>query len=93
MEMATLFRLLGKMFQSVVTHAYQLRLTSNNIRTATRFSSGYTRVRRTQPRAFGLRYLETQAFEGFLTSKILGSDAGNLVAGPVNAHLGIKTVG
>jgi hypothetical protein len=40
-----------------------------------------------------LRHLENQAFEAFLTSKLRGFDAGNLVAGAVNAHLGIKTVG
>lgn len=40
-----------------------------------------------------LRYLENQAFEAFLTSKLRGFDAGNLVAGAVNAQLGIKTVG
>lgn len=40
-----------------------------------------------------LRYDENQAFETYLTSKLRGFDAGNLVAGAVNAHLGIKTVG
>lgn len=35
---------------------------------------------------------ENQAFETFLTSKLRGFDAGNLVAGAANAHLGIKTV-
>ncbi len=40
-----------------------------------------------------LRFLENQAFEAFLTSKLLGFDAGTLVPGAVNAHLGIKTVG
>lgn len=39
-----------------------------------------------------LRYDENQAFETFLTSKLRGFDAGNLVAGAANAHLGIKTV-
>jgi hypothetical protein len=40
-----------------------------------------------------LRYDENQAFETFLASKLRGFDAGNLVAGAANAHLGIKTVG
>lgn len=40
-----------------------------------------------------LRYLENQAFETFLTSKLRAFDAGSLVAGGANAHLGIKTVG
>ncbi|MFM9436468.1 hypothetical protein ACFDR9_003552 [Janthinobacterium sp. CG_23.3] len=40
-----------------------------------------------------LRYDENQAFETFLTSKLRGFDAGNLVAGATKAHLGIKTVG
>jgi hypothetical protein len=40
-----------------------------------------------------VRYDENQAFETFLTSKLRGLDAGNLVAGAANAHLGIKTVG
>ena len=39
-----------------------------------------------------LRYDENQAFEAFLTSKMRGFDAGGLVSGAVNAHLGIKTV-
>jgi hypothetical protein len=39
-----------------------------------------------------LRFLENQAFEAFLTSKLYGFDAGNLVSGATNAHLGIKTV-
>jgi hypothetical protein len=39
-----------------------------------------------------LRYDENQAFEAFLTSKLRGFVAGNLVAGAANAHLGIKTV-
>jgi hypothetical protein len=39
-----------------------------------------------------LRYDENQAFETFLTSKLRGFDAGNLVASAANAHLGIKTV-
>jgi hypothetical protein len=38
------------------------------------------------------RYDENQAFEAYLTSKLRGFDAGNLVSGAVNAHLGIKTV-
>lgn len=38
------------------------------------------------------RYDENQAFEAFLTTKLRGFDAGNLVSGAVNAHLGIKTV-
>lgn len=40
-----------------------------------------------------LRDTENHAFETFLTSKLRGFDAGNLVAGAANAHLGIKTVG
>lgn len=40
-----------------------------------------------------LRFSENQAFEAFLTSKLRGFDAGRLVAGAANAHLGIKTVG
>jgi hypothetical protein len=40
-----------------------------------------------------LRYDENQAFEAFLAMKLRGFDAGNLVAGAVNAHQGIKTVG
>lgn len=40
-----------------------------------------------------LRYDENQAFETYLTSKMRGFDAGNLVSGTVNAHLGIKTIG
>lgn len=39
-----------------------------------------------------LRYDENQAFEAFLAQTLLGFDAGNLVAGAANAHLGIKTV-
>ena len=39
-----------------------------------------------------LRYDENQAFEAFLAGKLRGFDAGNLVAGAYNAHLGIKTV-
>jgi len=39
-----------------------------------------------------LRDLENQAFEAFLTSKFRGFDAGNLIPGATNAHLGIKTV-
>lgn len=39
-----------------------------------------------------LRYDENQAFEAFLASKLRGFDAGNLVAGAANAHLGLKTV-
>jgi len=40
-----------------------------------------------------LRYLDNQAFEAFLASKLRGFDAGGLVPGAVNAHKGIKTVG
>jgi hypothetical protein len=40
-----------------------------------------------------LRYLDNQAFEAFLASKLRGFDAGSLVPGAVNAHKGIKTVG
>lgn len=40
-----------------------------------------------------LRYLDNQAFEAFLASQLRGFDAGNLIAGAVNAHKGIKTVG
>jgi hypothetical protein len=40
-----------------------------------------------------LRDTENQAFEAFLTSKLRGFDAGNLIAGAANAHQGIKTVG
>jgi hypothetical protein len=39
-----------------------------------------------------LRYDENQAFEAFLSSKLRGFDAGNLIAGAANAHLGIKTI-
>jgi len=39
-----------------------------------------------------LRFDENQAFEAYLTSKMRGFDAGGLVSGAVNAHLGIKTV-
>lgn len=39
-----------------------------------------------------LRYDENQAFEAFLAQTLRGFDAGNLVAGAANAHLGIKTV-
>jgi hypothetical protein len=38
------------------------------------------------------RYLENQAFETYLASTLRGFDAGHLVAGAANAHLGIKTV-
>ncbi|KQV41127.1 type VI immunity family protein [Massilia sp. Root335] len=39
-----------------------------------------------------LRFLENQAFEAFLATKLRGFEAGNLVAGAANAHMGIKTV-
>lgn len=39
-----------------------------------------------------LRNDENQAFEAYLTSQLRGFDAGGLVSGAVNAHLGIKTV-
>lgn len=38
------------------------------------------------------RYDENQAFEAYLAGAMRGFDAGNLVSGAVNAHLGIKTV-
>jgi hypothetical protein len=40
-----------------------------------------------------LRDTKNQAFEAFLTSKLRGFDAGNLIAGAAHAHQGIKTVG
>lgn len=40
-----------------------------------------------------LRYLENQSLEAFVAPRMLGFDAGNLTAGAVKAHLGIKTVG
>lgn len=39
-----------------------------------------------------LRYDDNQAFEAYLAPKLKGFDAGNLMAGAANAHLGIKTV-
>jgi len=39
-----------------------------------------------------LRYDENQAFEAYLSPKLRGFDAGNLVASAANAHRGIKTV-
>jgi hypothetical protein len=48
--------------------------------------AGYSLIRS------ALRDLENQAFEAFLTSKFRGFDAGNLIPGATNAHLGIKTV-
>ena len=39
-----------------------------------------------------LRYDDNQAFEAYLAPKLKGFDAGNLIAGAANAHLGIKTV-
>lgn len=39
-----------------------------------------------------LRSEENQSFEAYLTSKMRGFDAGGLVSGAVNAHLGIKTI-
>lgn len=40
-----------------------------------------------------LRDTDNHAFETFLTTKLRGFDAGNLVAGAANAHQGIKSVG
>jgi hypothetical protein len=39
-----------------------------------------------------LKYDENQAFEAVIASKMNGFDAGGLVSGAVNAHIGIKTV-